>query len=95
MFPGPSVYDDRLTFPQGWRGSVKTRHFVMALRDYYQEKCNTGEQADKVKAAEDAWAVTHINVVRLQPISEAFDDDSSGFVTVNPCSSLFSMSFNE
>ncbi|KAJ7849789.1 hypothetical protein B0H14DRAFT_3866764 [Mycena olivaceomarginata] len=67
----------------GWRGSVKTRHFVMALRDYYQEKlAHTGEPADKVKATEDAWALSHINVVRLQPISEAFDDDSSGFVTV-------------
>jgi hypothetical protein len=56
----------------------------MALRDYYQEKwAHTGESdADKAKAASDAWALTHINVLRLQPISEAFDDDASGFVTV-------------
>jgi hypothetical protein len=57
MLPGPSVCDDRLTFPQGWRGSVKTRHFVMALRDYYQEKwAHTGQESDKAKAADDAWA---------------------------------------
>lgn len=57
----------------------------MALRDYYQEKwAHTGESdpADKAKAASDAWALTHINVGRLQAISEAFDDDASGFVTV-------------
>ncbi|KAJ7181616.1 hypothetical protein C8R43DRAFT_969666 [Mycena crocata] len=63
----------------GWRGSVKTRHFVMALRDYYQEKWAHDAEA---KAISDAWALAHINVVRLQPISEAFDDDASGFVTV-------------
>ncbi|KAJ7248435.1 hypothetical protein C8J57DRAFT_1358239 [Mycena rebaudengoi] len=71
----------------GWRGSVKTRHFVMALRDYFQEKWATSGGADsaseKVKAANDTWALTYINVVRLQPISEAFDDDASGFVTVS------------
>ncbi|KAJ6536683.1 hypothetical protein DFH09DRAFT_1324429 [Mycena vulgaris] len=75
---------DKILDP-GWRGSVKTRHFVMALRDYYQEKwAQTSEtdRADKAKAASDAWALPHINVVRLQPISEAFDEDASGFVTV-------------
>ncbi|KAJ6560234.1 hypothetical protein B0H19DRAFT_1146862 [Mycena capillaripes] len=67
----------------GWRGSVKTRHFVMALRDYYQEKwAHTGDESDKPKPAPDAWALSHVNVVRLQPISEAWDDDASGFVTV-------------
>ncbi|KAJ7461994.1 hypothetical protein FB451DRAFT_1267439 [Mycena latifolia] len=69
----------------GWRGSVKTRHFVMALRDYYQEKwaqTTEPDSADRAKAANDAWALTHINVLRLQPITEAFDDDASGFVTV-------------
>ncbi|KAF7355741.1 hypothetical protein MSAN_01492000 [Mycena sanguinolenta] len=67
----------------GWRGSVKSRYFVMALRDHYQEG---GEEA-AVKAdsrnREDDWALLYLTVSRLQPISEAFDDDASGFVTVN------------
>lgn len=32
---------------------------------------------------DEKWALEFIDVVRLQPISEAFDDDGSGFITVN------------
>jgi hypothetical protein len=74
---------------QGWRGSVKARHFVMGLRDYFQEKWGSDSHpADGVTARiadnhrDDKWALAYLNVVRLQPISEAFDDDASGFVTV-------------
>ncbi|KAJ6458650.1 hypothetical protein C8R47DRAFT_995099, partial [Mycena vitilis] len=61
----------------GWRGSIKARYFVMALRDYYQE----GAETDKPDT-EDDWALHYLSVSRLQSISEAFDDDASGFVTV-------------
>jgi hypothetical protein len=30
----------------------------------------------------DAWAIKFIDVMRLQPILEAFDDDASGFITI-------------
>jgi hypothetical protein len=30
----------------------------------------------------DAWAIKFIDVTRLQPILEAFDDDASGFITI-------------
>lgn len=30
----------------------------------------------------DEWALKYINIRRLQAISEAFDDDGSGFVTI-------------
>ncbi|KAF8208355.1 hypothetical protein K438DRAFT_1813864 [Mycena galopus ATCC 62051] len=73
----------------GWRGSVKARHFVMALRDYFQEdhkhKSADGKPDEHGLIAvdkEDEWALQYISVLRLQPISEAFDDDASGFVTV-------------
>ncbi|KAJ7188394.1 hypothetical protein C8R46DRAFT_19344 [Mycena filopes] len=64
----------------GWRGSVKSRHFVMALRDYYQENAEESEGAVGAKRPDD-WALAYLNVSRLQPISEAWDDDASGFVT--------------
>jgi hypothetical protein len=75
------IYAER---PQGWRGSVKTRHFVMALRDYFHEKWGSSVQAvpNPDNAGSDNWALAYLSVVRLQPISEAFDDDASGFVTV-------------
>ncbi|KAJ7291115.1 hypothetical protein C8J57DRAFT_1458070 [Mycena rebaudengoi] len=67
----------------GWRGSVKARHFVMALRDHFQEGTHKrdpeegqGQPAATVDRA-DEWALQYINIVRLQPISEAFDDDAS------------------
>lgn len=78
---------------QAWRGSVKARHFVMSLRDYFHEKWTSAREhkesnqnplspgtADIDKA--DEWALAYLNVVRMQPITEAFDDDASGFVTV-------------
>jgi hypothetical protein len=53
----------------------------MALRDYYQE--GGADSATKTEQPhEDDWALAYLNVSRLQPISEAFDDDASGFVTV-------------
>ncbi|KAI0061160.1 hypothetical protein BV25DRAFT_1805982 [Artomyces pyxidatus] len=72
----------------GWRGNVKARYLVLALRDYYVEKLN-GEAKD-VRGlsksigsdASDAWAIRFISLARLQRILEAIDDDASGFVTV-------------
>ncbi|KAF7341977.1 hypothetical protein MVEN_01784700 [Mycena venus] len=74
----------------GWRGSVKSRHFVMALRDHFQEESSHKKAAEgnpedhtaMVVEKTDAWTLEYINVVYLQAISEAFDDDASGFVTV-------------
>ncbi|KAJ7246566.1 hypothetical protein B0H12DRAFT_758041 [Mycena haematopus] len=65
----------------GWRGSVKSRHFVMALRDHYQEG---GEEAaaKNDNHHEDDWALLYLTVSRLQPISEAFDDDASSFISI-------------
>ncbi|KAJ6570836.1 hypothetical protein DFH09DRAFT_1462750 [Mycena vulgaris] len=83
----------------GWRGSVKARHFVMALRDHFQEEPkldkDTDEQAEDqpivVVDKADQWALEYINVVRLQQISEAFDDDASGFVTVAEANAFTTM----
>jgi len=30
----------------------------------------------------DAWAIKYVDVMWVQPILEAFDDDASGFITV-------------
>jgi len=52
----------------------------MALKDYYIEKA-AGESAGSLVGA-DKWALKYINVGRARTILEAFDDDASGFVTV-------------
>ncbi|KAI0735979.1 hypothetical protein C8Q76DRAFT_766166 [Earliella scabrosa] len=74
-----------------WRGNVKARHFVLALRDYCMEKLDklrkneektfSGEYPTNV-SERDEWTLEYINVTRLQAIIEAFDDDASGFITV-------------
>ncbi|KAF7332467.1 hypothetical protein MKEN_00128800 [Mycena kentingensis (nom. inval.)] len=75
----------------GWRGSVKSRYFIMALRDYYQEggasttpNPNVERKTDDPppRNTADDWALQYLTVSRLQSISEAFDDDASGFITI-------------
>lgn len=63
---------------------------MLALRDHYLEKL--AAEAEKVPGMGDAsvnsqnpdmWAIKFIDVTRLQPILEAFDDDASGFITIS------------
>jgi hypothetical protein len=75
---------------KGWRGNVKARHFVLALRDYYLEKLASetkgvlgmGITGINNSTNPDAWAIKYIDVMWVPPILEAFDDDASGFITV-------------
>jgi hypothetical protein len=70
---------------------VKARHFVLALRDYYLERLtpetngvlDMGTSAISNFTDPDAWAIKYIDVMWVQPILEAFDDDASGFITVS------------
>ncbi|KAI0265448.1 hypothetical protein BC834DRAFT_186547 [Gloeopeniophorella convolvens] len=72
----------------GWRGNVKARHFVLALRDYYLERVHSesknvrGVSGVNETRDPDAWAIDFIDLGRLQPILESFDDDASGFITI-------------
>ncbi|KAI0737618.1 hypothetical protein C8Q80DRAFT_1212220 [Daedaleopsis nitida] len=76
----------------GWRGSTKARHFVLALRDYFRERMEEQKRNDRLEAPRiqqhDEWALDWINVTRLQPIVEAFDDDASNFITVTEANEL-------
>ncbi|TBU41129.1 hypothetical protein BD309DRAFT_868889 [Dichomitus squalens] len=74
-----------------WRGNVKARHFVLALRDYCLEKLDKLRKNEQtftdcdyptLITEQDEWTLEYINVTRLQAIIEAFDDDASGFITV-------------
>ena len=68
-----------LKWTQGWRGSVKARHFVLALKDHYAEMV-AGGGADA--ASLDEWALQYININYVRNIMEAFDEDASGFITI-------------
>jgi hypothetical protein len=74
---------------------VKARYFVLALRDHYIEKLiaeaeglakgvpSVGDSSISNSRNPNAWAIKFIEVARLQPILEAFDDDASGFITIS------------
>ncbi|PCH42594.1 hypothetical protein WOLCODRAFT_102390 [Wolfiporia cocos MD-104 SS10] len=73
---------------QGWHGSAKGRHFVLAIRDYYLDRAARSGRAETTATSspnllEDVWALDYINPSRLQSIAEAIDDDASGFITVS------------
>jgi hypothetical protein len=72
---------------QGWKGSTKARHLVLALRDQYTELYRSmGVQdptASEHAALEDTWALPYISILRVQPLIEALDDDASGFVSIS------------
>ncbi|KAH7885442.1 hypothetical protein F5I97DRAFT_1830577 [Phlebopus sp. FC_14] len=105
----------------GWKGSVKARHFILALHDYFLDKVNDSheeniatpvsmpspllpdEYSDPGSAldvaimvpqtrtsADDHWALSYINITRIQPILEAFDDDGSGFVSIKEANAFTS-----
>ncbi|EED85032.1 predicted protein [Postia placenta Mad-698-R] len=86
---------ERNEHTKGWRGSVKARHFVLALRDYEQERREEKMRKEATFQVAptfdpDAWAFDWITVKRLQAITEALDDDASGFITVTEANNFTS-----
>ncbi|KAF9781672.1 hypothetical protein BJ322DRAFT_1161455 [Thelephora terrestris] len=79
----PDIYE--MWKEMRWRGSVKAQRFVLALRDHYIDKA-AGDSGSIT--GPDSWALKYINLGRMRSILEAFDDDASGFVTVNEVNSL-------
>ena len=62
------------------------------MRDYFREKMEEKKRTNSFEASRinehDEWALEWINVTRLQPIVEAFDDDASNFITVTEANDL-------
>ncbi|KAL0950423.1 hypothetical protein HGRIS_010376 [Hohenbuehelia grisea] len=71
----------------GWKRQVKSRNFVIAIRDHFQEVL----QSDDLKppaAAKMRWALQYLSVSRLHSLIDSFDEDGSGFVTVKEVNDL-------
>ncbi|KZV91124.1 hypothetical protein EXIGLDRAFT_676374 [Exidia glandulosa HHB12029] len=85
-----------------WRGSVKARHFIVAVQDYFLQKY--GGEGDEIPvvdgaapdpsngqdAAQDKWAIKYITLTRVRPILEAFDDDASGWISIKEANTFTS-----
>jgi hypothetical protein len=68
---------------------VEARQFVLALRDHHLDKLSEiegildlGVGLFTSSSNPDAWAIKYIDLMWVQPILEAFDDEASGFITV-------------
>ena len=63
---------------------------MLALRDHYLEKVASGTGSilgvgtgGIIGSSDpDAWATKYFDIMRVQPILEAMDDDASGFITI-------------
>ena len=63
---------------------------MLSLRDHYLEKAALGIRSIPGLSTAgitgspdpDAWAIKYIDIMRVQPILEAMDDDASGFITI-------------
>ena len=63
---------------------------MLALRDYYMEELapestfifSLSGSTITDSPNPDAWTMKYIDIARLQPILEAIDDDTSGFITI-------------
>ncbi|KAI0644514.1 hypothetical protein C8Q79DRAFT_777234 [Trametes meyenii] len=68
-----------------WRGHVKARHFVLALRDFYLQQADDQYTPQTIVRAhpDDKWAIEYLDVSYISALIEAFDDDASGFITIN------------
>ena len=63
---------------------------MLSLKDHYLEKADLrigsipglGTAGITGSPDPDAWAIKYIDIMRVQPILEAMDDDSSGFITI-------------
>lgn len=63
---------------------------MLALRDHYLEKVasgtdialSMGDAGIHHTPDPDSWALKYVDIMRLQAISEAIDDDASGFITI-------------
>ena len=53
-----------------------------------EEKKRTNNYEGSRINEHDEWALEWINVTRLQPIVEAFDDEASNFITVTEANDL-------
>ncbi|PBK80159.1 hypothetical protein ARMGADRAFT_1021049 [Armillaria gallica] len=91
----PDLFEMWKEMHSRWGGNAKARDFIFALRaHYYSRTQSTLEQTQQMTSTEndsdgtshvttDTWALRHITLRSIEPLMEAFDEDASGFVTID------------
>ena len=79
----PCFHSDLLI--KGWHRKVKTRLFLANLRDHYEDLAKLQSFIDPNNTTStviDSWAFDYISTAYMRPLSEAFDEDGSGAITI-------------
>jgi len=74
-----------------WRRNVKANLFVSTLRDHFRDTLEEAQESiifpfsdSSDDNPDDSWAKRYIGTqCELQQIKEVFDDDGSGYITIN------------
>ncbi|KAI0356357.1 hypothetical protein OH77DRAFT_1503798 [Trametes cingulata] len=73
-----------------WRGLVKARHLVLALYDHYAQQIDIQRYTVTTRrgivqpafSERDLWTLDFLKLTQLHSLTEVFDMDASGFVTI-------------
>ncbi|EKM56765.1 uncharacterized protein PHACADRAFT_172445 [Phanerochaete carnosa HHB-10118-sp] len=84
--PHDGIYDEELRElwrEMGWKTNVPSNRFAVTLRDHFQNKSrHHGPFEETSNLSRDSWTTDFIELLYVQRIKEAFDEDGSGYVTV-------------
>ncbi|GJE98690.1 hypothetical protein PsYK624_149250 [Phanerochaete sordida] len=84
--PHEAIHDEEvreLWREMGWRTNVPSNRFAMTLRDHLH--AGSGRRTLSMETLDfpgDDWAIDFFDLPHVQRIKEAFDEDSSGYVTI-------------
>ncbi|KAF5350350.1 hypothetical protein D9757_013724 [Collybiopsis confluens] len=62
--------------------SNSPKQIVLEVTELMDTAAQSEQESDALKYAQDDWALEYITITRIQPLLEAFDDDSSSLVSV-------------
>ncbi|KZV91703.1 hypothetical protein EXIGLDRAFT_719097 [Exidia glandulosa HHB12029] len=87
-----------------WRGSIRASQFVVGVQDYFRAKAtklepltpltppptSTSSLPSHLSDQPEGWAINYVTLTRWRPILEAFDDDTSGWISISNVNSFTS-----
>ena len=80
------ICPDALGLVKRWRRNVEAHLFVTTLKDYFRDQYDEVYSRETIRLAHqsrtDEWALDYVGIQYLQQMREAFDQDGSGYITV-------------
>ncbi|KAI9069628.1 hypothetical protein FKP32DRAFT_1599785 [Trametes sanguinea] len=77
-----------------WRANVQVEVMIMTIRDHYREiidKARLARERATIRFVKEEWTLRYLSRAWLNPLSEAFDLDASGYVTIAEVNQLMQL----